>query len=101
MAVVLNVKLKNFGGHGDFELGCNRPTTLIIGENGSGKTSVLESVYLALRGKSFKGVDREIMKREQDFFRAGLCDPGVKSGVIVFCSKDRLRHGAVTLPGSD
>ena len=41
MAVVLNVKLKNFRCHGDFELDCNRPTTLIIGENGSGKTSLL------------------------------------------------------------
>lgn len=72
MSVVLAVKLKNFRCHRDFVLDCDRPTTLIIGENGSGKTSVLESIYLALRGKSFKGVDREIMKREEEFFRAEI-----------------------------
>ncbi len=72
MNVVQKISLKNFRCHEEFELDCNRPTTLIIGENGSGKTSVLEAIYLALRGKSFKGVDREIMKREQDFYRAEI-----------------------------
>ena len=72
MNVVQKISLKNFRCHDEFELDCNRPTTLIIGENGSGKTSVLEAIYLALRGKSFKGIDREIMKREQDFYRAEI-----------------------------
>ena len=70
MNVVKGVRLKNFRCHGEFDLDCNRPTTLIIGENGSGKTSVLEAVYLALRGKSFKGVDKEILKRDEGFYRA-------------------------------
>ena len=72
MSIVCAIKLKNFRCHDDFVLDCDRPTTLIIGANGSGKTSVLESVYLALRGKSFKGVDREILKREENFFRAEI-----------------------------
>lgn len=72
MNIVKNVKLRNFRCHPEFELDCDRPTTLIIGENGSGKTSVLEAIYLALRGKSFKGVDKEIMKREEDFYRAEI-----------------------------
>jgi len=46
--------------------------TLVIGENGSGKTSVLEAVYLALRGKSFKGVDAEICKRGEGCYRVEL-----------------------------
>ena len=70
MNVVKGVRLKNFRCHGEFDLDCNRPTTLIIGENGSGKTSVLEAIYLALRGKSFKGVDKEILKRDGEFYRA-------------------------------
>lgn len=72
MRIVENVKLKNFRCHEDFELSCNEDTTLIIGSNGSGKTSVLEAIYLALRGKSFKGVDREILRREADFYRAEI-----------------------------
>ena len=72
MNKVLGIKLKNFRCHIDFSLVCNELTTLIIGENGSGKTSILEAIYLALRGKSFKGVDREIMNRGEGFYRAEI-----------------------------
>ncbi len=72
MEIVQKVKLRNFRCHSEFELDCRRPTTLIIGENGSGKTSILEAIYLALRGKSFKAVDREILKNDADFFRAEI-----------------------------
>lgn len=69
MREVIGVSLKNFRCHKEFELNCREKTTLIIGENGSGKTSVLESVYLALRGKSFKGTDKEMIRKESDFYR--------------------------------
>ena len=72
MNIVQKISLRNFRCHDEFELDCNRPTTLIIGENGSGKTSVLEAIYLALRGKSFKGVDKEILERAKDFYRAEI-----------------------------
>jgi len=72
MNIIKRVRLKNFRCHDEFDLDCDRPITLIIGENGSGKTSVLEAVYMALRGKSFKAVDRDIMRREAEFFRAEI-----------------------------
>lgn len=76
MNILKSIHLNNFRCHDEFLLDCNRPTTLIIGENGSGKTSVLEAIYLALRGKSFKATDSEIMRHEADFFRAEIlfCD---------------------------
>ena len=40
----------------DLELG----TTLISGPNGCGKTSLIEALYIALRGKSFRGSDESI-----------------------------------------
>lgn len=72
MRVVFGIRLKNFRCHDEFLLDCNQATTLIIGENGSGKTSVLEAIYLALHGKSFKGVDKEILKREKTFYRVEI-----------------------------
>jgi len=72
MNIIKKINLRNFRCHDEFELDCDRPTTLIIGENGSGKTSILEAIYLALRGKSFKGVDNEILKRNADFYRAEI-----------------------------
>jgi len=63
-------------------LDCNKPTTLIIGENGSGKTSILEAVYLALRGRSFKGVDTEMVRRGEEYYRVELVK-GDGSSVVV------------------
>ena len=44
----------------------------MVGENGSGKTSVLEAIYEALRGKSFRATDEEILKRGTEFYRIEL-----------------------------
>lgn len=35
--------------------------TLILGQNGTGKTTILEAIYLLLRGTSFRGRDRDIV----------------------------------------
>lgn len=68
MNIIKSIHLKKFRSHEDFLLDCNKPTTLIIGENGSGKTSILEAIYLCLRGKSFKGTDGEMMMRGGDYY---------------------------------
>ncbi|MCL1839690.1 DNA replication and repair protein RecF [Candidatus Saccharibacteria bacterium] len=82
MNIVKTVRLKNFRSHEEFLLDCNKPTTLIIGENGSGKTSILEAVYLALRGRSFKGVDTEMVRRGEEYYRVELVK-GDGSSVVV------------------
>ncbi len=84
MNIIKRISLRNFRCHSEFELNCDRPTTLIIGENGSGKTSVLEAIYLALRGKSFKGADKEILKRNTDYYRAEIELSDVKKITIRF-----------------
>ena len=87
MNIIQRIKLNNFRCHSEFELDCNRPTTLIIGENGSGKTTVLEAIYLALRGKSFKAVDGDILQREAEFFRAEIDLIDAKKIIIRYNSK--------------
>ncbi len=67
--IIKNVGITNFRSHEKYYLDCNKNTTLILGENGCGKTSVLEAIYIALQGKSFRAVDKEIVKRESDFYR--------------------------------
>lgn len=67
--VITALKLKNFRCHEDFEYNFKKKTSVIVGENGSGKTSVLEAIYEALRGKSFRASDLDILKREKDFYR--------------------------------
>ena len=67
--IIRRVSLTNFRSHEEFVLECTAQTTTIIGENGCGKTSVLEAVYEALQGKSFRAVDREIVRRGAEFYR--------------------------------
>ncbi len=46
--------------------------SIITGANGSGKTSLLEAMYLALRGSSFRGSDSELLTRDADWWRVDL-----------------------------
>ena len=87
--IIQSVQLVNFRSHDEFLLKCNKKTSLLIGENGSGKTSVLEAIYEALRGKSFKASDGEILKRGADFYRVELnfCDG--KKTIVLFDGKKK------------
>lgn len=77
--LIKSVSLKNFRNHTEYFLECNPTTTLILGENGCGKTSVLEAIYILTQGKSFRATDPDIIKRETDFYRIELnFDKGVK-----------------------
>ena len=70
--IIKTTKLTNFRSHDFFELSCWKETTMISGENGSGKTSILEAIYETMRGKSFRAVDREIIRRGAEFYRVEL-----------------------------
>ncbi len=82
--VIRRVKLTNFRSHENFVLDCNPQTTTLIGENGCGKTSVLEAIYEAAQGKSFRAVDREIVRRGADFYRVELEYEDGRKVVVVY-----------------
>jgi DNA replication and repair protein RecF len=46
--------------------------TVITGKNGSGKTSLIEAIYLALQGSSFKGSDNDMLRRDRQWWRIDL-----------------------------
>lgn len=70
--VVRRLRLVNFRSHENFLVDFAPQTTKLIGQNGCGKTSVLEAIYEVLQGKSFRAVDREILRRGADFYRVEL-----------------------------
>lgn len=70
--IIKDIKLTNFRCHEQYLLRCQKKTSLIIGENGCGKTSVLEAIYEATRGKSFRATDEDILKRGADYYRVEL-----------------------------
>ncbi|MBR3322048.1 DNA replication and repair protein RecF [Candidatus Saccharibacteria bacterium] len=70
--IIKSIKLTNFRNHSHYSLECQDETSLILGKNGCGKTSVLEAIYILTRGKSFRATDPEIIKRGTDFYRIEL-----------------------------
>lgn len=69
--IIKSIKLINFRNHSNYFLECDN-TSLILGKNGSGKTSVLEAIYISTRGKSFRASDSDILKHTKDFYRVEL-----------------------------
>lgn len=82
--IIKQVRLVNFRNHKNYQLNCENMTTLIVGENGSGKTSVLEAIYIALRGRSFRAVDREILMRGEEFYRLEILYENRRKITVVF-----------------
>lgn len=52
---VKSLSLQNLRAYSSFSLNFDQPATAIIGANASGKTTILEALYLALTGNSFRG----------------------------------------------
>ncbi len=62
---ITKVKLYNFRSYELFETELGRSGTVIVGPNGTGKTNLLEAVYVALRGASFRGSLGDCMRHGQ------------------------------------
>src|ERR1035437_8390895 len=70
--MIKNVILQNFRIHKNYVIKLSPKTTIIIGPNGSGKTSIVEAIYVALRGNSFKVTDSDILGVSDDWWRIDL-----------------------------
>lgn len=63
------IRVQNVRTHVDIERAIAEGVTLITGDNGSGKTSLIEAVTVALRGTSFRGTDSELLRYDAPWWR--------------------------------
>lgn len=63
------LSVKNVRTHDQMTVRLNDAVTLITGRNGSGKTSLIEAIYISLRGKSFKDADDAILRHGTEWYR--------------------------------
>lgn len=69
---VKKVSVQNFRCHDEKTVEFTSGVNIIVGENGIGKTSILEAIYEGLLGTSFKTKDSEILKHDKEWWRADL-----------------------------
>ena len=64
--MVTKLRVQNFRKHSNFTIDFVDSPNIIIGQNGSGKTSLVEAIYIALQGKSWRSTFAEILNNNQD-----------------------------------
>ena len=84
MVVIKKLFVQNFRSHDKFELVLSPTITVITGMNGSGKTSLLEALYMTLQGVSFKGSDNDILKRQSAWWRIEVYTDDQACRIITF-----------------
>lgn len=61
--------LQHVRSHEQYVLDLQDTSLLLIGKNGTGKTSLLEAIYIALRGGSFRGNDTAVLMHGSPWYR--------------------------------
>ena len=62
--LVKEIKLENFRSYDFLEMPINKGITLVHGDNGSGKSSIIESIMYAFSGKSFRTNETDTLIRK-------------------------------------
>lgn len=64
-----SLALHNFRSYGRYALELSDAVNIVVGPNGSGKTNLLEALYVLSTGSSFRGAERDLIAHGSDWFR--------------------------------
>ena len=64
--IINNIRLENFRSHKNTEIDFNQGISLILGENGAGKSSILEAISYTLFKDTNSKIDDLIRKPQDD-----------------------------------
>jgi exonuclease SbcC len=67
MMIIKEINIRNFRSHKNTNISFNKGITTIIGQNGSGKSSIFEAMNYALYAKSNAKID-DLKKRDTNYF---------------------------------
>lgn len=66
---IASLAVENIRSHKSFSRRLSKTVTVITGPNGSGKTSLVEAIMVALNGRSFKATDSDLLRRDAQWWR--------------------------------
>lgn len=67
--IISSIHLRQFRNHHNSEFKLDPKVTIITGKNGAGKTNILEAIYVAATGKSFRDPDESLTEHTKDWWR--------------------------------
>lgn len=89
-----NLSLYNYRGYYKQNIAFGNRVNLLIGNNGSGKTNLLEAIYFLSLAKSYKTEDQNLIKFNQDFARIKTTaidkDLQYKTKIIISKTKKKI-----------
>lgn len=75
-----SLRLKNFRSYRDYTTDFSHGVNIIVGPNASGKTNLLEAVYVVNQGKSFRVPDRDLISHGKEWSRVdAVSDPNKRT----------------------
>ncbi|HMR72642.1 MAG TPA: DNA replication and repair protein RecF [Candidatus Saccharibacteria bacterium] len=69
MSILRTVALYNFRSYSERSFEFSETVTVISGKNGTGKTNILESIYVLMQGKSFRDSDEQLMQYDTEWWK--------------------------------
>jgi ABC-type phosphate transport system ATPase subunit len=75
------VNLTNIGHFENISLDLSKQVTVLIGENGSGKSTVLRAIALGITGTDFFDLDKDLQREKSEIFNGFLRINDYKKGV--------------------
>jgi DNA replication and repair protein RecF len=75
---IQGLELTNFRSYERAAFELHPDVTLVVGPNASGKTNLLEGMYVLASTKSFRAKDRDLIRHDQDHFRVVARADGVE-----------------------
>jgi len=63
------LRLQNFRNYDDYALELDEGVNIVVGPNASGKTNLLEALYMISRAKTFRGRAKEVVQDAKDWSR--------------------------------
>lgn len=87
---IREIRVKSLRSYELFSTQIDPEITLVLGRNGTGKTSLLESIYYLMMGTSFRGRDRDMIAHDS-----------TRSDLVLIDADERERRASLQLDAGD
>ena len=93
MVMLKKIKLKNYRNISEIEIKLNATPTIVIAPNSTGKTNLLEAIYLNVYGSTFKSIEniREVIGADLTYAKVNLEWEDASTEVVVSCIDDYVK----------